>query len=232
MRIIGLTGGIATGKSTVSAMLEKAEFPIVDADVIAREVVEPGTPGHRRIVAAFGNGVLVNEADATSAIDRSKLAARVFSDADARSKINAATHPYIRLEMLRQLLGHFLRGRSAVILDTPLLFEAGIAKWVHLIIVVYVPPLVQRDRLITRNLITTTAANQRIDSQMPIDKKCDQAHIVIDNSGNVEETRALVKSIVPRLRPSKVYSLAVWAVLLWPAAVAWTGLSVIKWLKL
>ncbi|KAJ3297783.1 hypothetical protein HDU79_002257 [Rhizoclosmatium sp. JEL0117] len=229
MRIIGLTGGISTGKSTVSTILRDYDFPIVDADVIAREVVLPGNPGYRRIVKAFGTDILD---PVTGMIDRPKLGARVFSDSSARETINKATHPYIRIEMLRQLLGYFLLGHSAIIYDTPLLFEAGIAKWVHVIMVVYVPVEVQKERLIARDQITDIAAQQRIDSQMSIDKKKELAHIVIDNSGTKEETRANVDSIVGKLRPSRIMVGATWVVLFWPAAFVYTGLNVLKWLKL
>ncbi|KAJ3242019.1 hypothetical protein HDU81_008891 [Chytriomyces hyalinus] len=232
MRILGLTGGIATGKSTVSNILRAEKFPIVDADLIAREVVEPGTPGYRQIVSAFGTTVLQDETNPNSPIDRAKLGTRVFSDPDARAKVNAATHPYIRLEMLRQLLWHFLTGCSAVILDTPLLFEAHISRWVHLIIVVYVPKQLQKDRLISRDGIDRTSANQRIDSQMDIEAKKQLAHVVIDNTGSREETRDNVMAVLPKLRPSRVVSAVVWVALFWPAAVCYSGLSVYRWLKI
>ncbi|KAJ3399653.1 hypothetical protein HDU80_007698 [Chytriomyces hyalinus] len=232
MRILGLTGGIATGKSTVSNILRADKFPIIDADLIAREVVQPGTPGHRRIVAAFGTTVLQDDTDPNSPLDRAKLGTRVFSDPEARAKVNAATHPYIRLEMLRQLLWHFLTGCSAVILDTPLLFEAHLSRWVHLIIVVYVPKQLQKDRLMMRDGIDRTAANQRIDSQMDIEAKRQLAHIVIDNTGTLDETRQNVKAVLLKLRPSRILSAVVWAVLLWPAALCYSGLSVYRWLKI
>ncbi|KAI9329745.1 dephospho-CoA kinase-domain-containing protein [Obelidium mucronatum] len=230
MRIIGLTGGIATGKSTVSDILRGHQFPIVDADVIARQVVLPGTPGFRKIVKAFGTDVLDQE---TGLLDRPKLAQRVFSDASARSTVNQATHPYIRLEMLRQLLGHFLRGNSAVILDTPLLFEAGIVKWVHLIMVVYVPQDIQKERLMSRDLISSTAAQQRIESQMSIETKRERADIVIDNTGTKPETRENVSRVLSQLKPSSYLVTAfTWIVFFWPAAFGYVGLSALKALKL
>jgi dephospho-CoA kinase len=136
MRIIGLTGSIATGKSTVSRCLSEHGLPIVDADLIAREVVAPGQPANRRIVKALG-AENVLDPNGTGAIDRPRLASLVFRDPSVRRKVNSATHPYIRLEMLRQLLWAFLCLKRVVILDTPLLFEAEIDKWVHVVMVVY-----------------------------------------------------------------------------------------------
>ncbi|KAJ3063724.1 hypothetical protein HDU98_000485 [Podochytrium sp. JEL0797] len=229
MRIIGLTGGIATGKSTVSNLLRQHQFPIIDADEIAKEVVEVGTPGYRRIVKAFGTDILDPE---TGGIDRPKLKAKIFGDDAARHKLNNATHPYIRLEMLRQLLHAFLMLNSTVILDTPLLFEARMASWVHLIVVVYVPQEVQKARLVARDLITSTVAQERMDSQLAIEKKKEMAQIVIDNTGTKQETRDNVESVVARLVPPRWRVVVTWVVLFWPAAVCYAGLSLFKVLGL
>ena len=133
MKVIGLTGSIATGKSTVSKQLSEKNIPIVDADLIAREVVKPGQPALKQIAKTFGSEVLLPD----GSLNREKLGSIVFKEPESRKKLNKITHPYIRLEMLRQLLWVFLMGNRIVIMDTPLLLESGINRWVHLVVVVY-----------------------------------------------------------------------------------------------
>ncbi|KAJ3193011.1 hypothetical protein HK101_005594 [Irineochytrium annulatum] len=128
-------------------------------------------------------------------IDRPKLGAIVFRDPEARRRVNAATHPYIRLEMLRKLLWSFLCGKRVVVLDTPLLFESGIDKWVHVIVVVYCPETIQKQRLIKRDDLSPEAAQQRIDAQMSIERKRQLATVVIDNSAGIRETRKRVSIV-------------------------------------
>ncbi|KAI8812052.1 dephospho-CoA kinase, partial [Cladochytrium replicatum] len=199
MKIVGLTGGISTGKSTVSRFLLeerndwKARIAIVDADVIARDIVAPGLPSYRRIVKEFGPDVVDPE---TKQLRRDRLGAIVFADQAARRKLNSFTHPYVRLEMLRQLLWHFLRGEQVVFLDTPLLFESKIDKWVHRTAVVYCPREVQKERLMRRDNLDDEKALQRIDAQIPIDEKRDRADIVIDNSGSLSNTKLQVAEML------------------------------------
>lgn len=131
MKLIGLTGGIATGKSTVSNSL--SPIPVVDADLVARQVVQPHEPAYYAVISTFGSDVLTPSGE----IDRAKLGTIVFNDTQARKKLNGATHPMIRLEMLRQMLWWFLKGERMVVLDTPLLYEAGLYKWVNKVMVVY-----------------------------------------------------------------------------------------------
>ncbi|KAJ3107753.1 hypothetical protein HDU97_003423 [Phlyctochytrium planicorne] len=229
MRILGLTGGIATGKSTVSRALSEHNIPVVDADVIAREVLIPGNPAYRRIVNALGAS---NVLGSNQEIDRAKVGALVFQNPEARKKVNAATHPYIRLEMLRRMLWAFLCGHRVVVLDTPLLFEAGMDKWVHSIIVVYCPESVQKFRLMKRDDLTAEAAQLRVDAQMSIERKRQLANIVIDNTGSIRETRKKVDALVPDLRPSWLSTTLAWTALAWPAAVLYSLLTIIKVLKL
>ncbi|KAJ3414094.1 hypothetical protein HDV05_007128 [Chytridiales sp. JEL 0842] len=231
MRIIGLTGSIATGKSTVSRCLSTDHnLPIIDADKIARQVVSPSQPAHRRIVKALGTSIL--EPNNSQNLDRPKLANLVFRDPSVRKKVNGATHPYIRLEMLRQLLWAFLTLKSCVVLDTPLLFEAGIDKWVHVVMVVYCPEETQKQRLMKRDDLSEIEATQRISAQMPIERKKEMAHIVIDNSLGVRETRARVSEVVGHLKPSLISTVLAWLVLGWPAAIVWAALTAIKILKI
>ena len=133
MLLIGLTGSIATGKSTVSKLLESASLPLVDADLIARQILEPGTPSYRTVTAAFPDCVDPGSKE----IDRSRLGTLIFSDPNHRKKLNGLTHPWIKIEMFVQVLRHYLRFESVCVLDAPLLFEVGLNRWVHKTIVVY-----------------------------------------------------------------------------------------------
>ena len=131
--VIGLTGGIATGKSTVSTLLKASNIPVVDADLIARQVVEPGTTALARIEATFGNQVLFPD----GTLDRKKLGSIIFADESKRKKLNAIVHPAIRRTMLWQVLGYWIRGYKYCVVDVPLLIEGGLWKWVGSVVVVY-----------------------------------------------------------------------------------------------
>lgn len=133
MLVIGLTGGIAMGKSTVSRILEE-EIPVVDADQVAREIVEPGQVAYKEIVEYFGPEVL--DTDGVS-LDRAALGRRIFSDPEARRVLNGLTHPRIRRRMLRQVLQHYIQGARACVLDVPLLIESGLDALCGLVIVVH-----------------------------------------------------------------------------------------------
>lgn len=194
---VGLTGGIACGKSTVSGMLEARGAAIVDADRIARDVVLPGQPALQDIREAFGDDVLL--ADGT--LNRKALGAVVFGDEAARRKLEAILHPRIRAEMARQMADWNERepGRL-VIVDIPLLYESGLDKRFDFeeILVVYVPRDVQLERLMKRDGLSSEAAEQRLDAQMPIERKKELADVVIDNSGSLEQTEAQVEAYLRR----------------------------------
>jgi len=194
---VGLTGGIACGKSTVSGMLEARGAAIVDADRIARDVVLPGQPALQDIREAFGDDVLL--ADGT--LNRKALGAVVFGDEAARRKLEAILHPRIRAEMARQMADWNERepGRLVVV-DIPLLYESGLDKRFDFeeIIVVYVPREVQLERLMKRDGLSSEAAEQRLDAQMPIERKKELADVVIDNSGSLEQTEAQVEAYLRR----------------------------------
>jgi dephospho-CoA kinase len=131
--VVGLTGGIATGKSTVSLLLKSHEFPIVDADVLARQVVAPGTPGLRAVVKTFGEDVLLPD----GSLDRKRLGEKIFSDEKLRRKLNAIIHPRVRWGMFKAIMSCWLRGNKVCIVDVPLLVESKLTKWVGFVIVVY-----------------------------------------------------------------------------------------------
>lgn len=196
MRIIGLTGGIASGKSTVSAMLAELGAYIVDADRLARRVVEPGEPAWQEIVDWLGQGVLLDD----GVLDRGKIGAVVFADAAARKRLEAITHPRIRAEMCSQVAVAAEQGFSVAVLDVPLLFEAGWDKMVDETWVVAVDAATQLERLTRRDGMIRGDAEARIAAQMALADKVRLADVVIDNSKDVESTRRQVQIAWQRLK--------------------------------
>ncbi len=186
MLIAGLTGGIATGKSTVARFLREAGAVIVDADQIARQVVAPGLPAWQEIQRIFGKGILTSDGK----IDRVALGRIVFADPDARRRLEAVIHPLVKAQIDREIRAAAQKDPDAVvILDIPLLFESGGYDGLAEIIVVYVSPAVQRLRLLHRDGLTAEEAELRIASQMDMAEKMQKATQVIDNSGSLEHTR-------------------------------------------
>ncbi len=190
--LVGLTGGIASGKSTVSRLFRDLGCLIIDADLLAREVVEPGQPAYEKIVAEFGRGIL----EAEGWIDRKKLGALVFADSEKRKRLESFTHPEImarRAGILTELEADGFDG--VVIVDAALLIETGGAKSVDRLVVVYVDHETQRERLMTRDEVSPAEAERRIRSQMSLDEKVKLAHYVVDNSGSREATAEQVAKI-------------------------------------
>lgn len=182
---LGLTGGIACGKSTVSAMLVQRGAKLIDADVVAREVVLPGEPALKDIAAAFGEQVL-NE-DGT--LDRKKLGAVVFGNRELLDILESILHPAIRSRMWDKINGYEAEDPSQLIVaDIPLLYETGQAGLYDDVMVVYVPKAVQLERLMARNSLSPEEAEKRIALQMDIEEKKQLAGIVIDNSGTLQDT--------------------------------------------
>ena len=197
MRVIGLTGGIATGKSSVSALLKKAGAVIIDADRIARQVVKKGLPAYREIVASFGEAILLPDGE----INRSALGDIIFNDPRKKQLLNRIVHPYVRKEQSRQLK-HIEKNDpdAIVILDIPLLIETQTYMDLSELIVVYAPEHIQIARLMQRDGISKTDALARVRSQMPIEEKKGKATIVIDNSGTRENTRKQTLKIFQQLK--------------------------------
>ncbi len=188
MRIIGLTGSIASGKSTVSAMLREIGAAVVDADAIVHDLQRPGTPVLGAIVREFGPGVLRPD----GSLDRQALGRIVFADAGRRRALEAIVHPAVRAEMRRQIEEHRRAGRPAVVLDIPLLFESGWDRMVDEVWLVYVDGATQKARLMARSGLSPEEAEARIAAQMDLEEKARRADRVIDNRGSLEETRAQV----------------------------------------
>lgn len=191
IRIVGLTGGIASGKSTVAGMLRELGAPVIDADLLAREVVAPGSDGLAAVVECFGPEVL----DETGALDRKRMAERVFADPDARAALNQITHPRIAAAGQREIARLAAEGAPVCIYEAALIVENGLQRWMHALIVVAVPPEVQRERLMQRDGIDAAAADARLAAQLPLADKIAAADYVVNNSGTVEETRAQVERI-------------------------------------
>lgn len=195
--IVGLTGGIATGKTTVTGILRELGAYVVDADQWARRVVEPGQPALEELRSAFGDGVMTPE----GTLNRPALAAIVFQDADARRRLNAITHPRVRDGMADETRTYLeAYPNEPIVWDVPLLFEGDTHKLVDVTILVYVHEAIQLERLMARDHLSETDARHRIASQMPIDAKRALADFIIDNTYSHAETREQVQTIWQKLR--------------------------------
>ncbi len=190
--VIGLTGGIATGKSTVTKMMKRLGVPVIDADQIARQVVEPGRSAYQAVIKQFGEDILLENGQ----INRPKLGSIVFADKEKREQLNQIVHPAVRQEMLQLRDQYIERGVKSVVLDIPLLFESKLTNMVDKVIVVYVPKQLQLKRLINRDKFTEPEALQRIDAQLPTIEKAKQADAVIDNRYTKENTFLQLKYIL------------------------------------
>ncbi|MGM9926669.1 MAG: dephospho-CoA kinase [Bacillus sp. (in: firmicutes)] len=191
-KVIGITGGIASGKSTVSKIIEQLGYTVVDADIAARIVVEPGQEAYKGVVASFGEEIL-NE-DQT--LNREKLGSIIFNDEKKRLQLNAIMHPAIRNYMDEEKNAAFARGEKVVFMDIPLLFESKLTQTVDLSILVYVDADVQLRRLMERNGLSQEDALARIRSQMPLSEKRELADAIIENNETVEKTKQQLLDIL------------------------------------
>jgi len=200
--IVGLSGGIGSGKTTVARMLEKLGASVIDADAIVHELQSPGSPMLREIADAFGDAVI----DPSGALDRKALANLVFRDPEARDRLGAIVHPPVGVEMRRRAIAASQAGAPLVVLDIPLLFEGaragrdartrfGFASTV----LVWAPREMQIERTVARDGCSREDAVRRIESQLGIDEKRAMADHVIDNSGSIEETREQVRALFATL---------------------------------
>lgn len=197
-RVLGLTGGIASGKSTVARILEELGAPVVDADVLARRVVEPGQPAFDDIVREFGRGVLGED----GAIDRRKLADVVFADEGKRRRLNAITHPRIAQAAQAETARHVAAGAPVVFYEAALLVENRIHELLDGLVVVSAPEEAQLARLVARDGFSEEAARARLRAQLPLAEKLKVATHVIDNSGSPAATRAQVERLYRELLSS------------------------------
>ncbi|TKD56741.1 dephospho-CoA kinase [Bacillus sp. S2(2019)] len=190
--VIGLTGGIASGKSTVSQMIKEKSIRVVDADIIAKEAVSKGSAALHQIVQTFGEEVLLPNGE----LNRQQLGAIIFSDEEKRKKLNAIVHPEVRKEMLKQRDEGVSNQETFVVLDIPLLFESKLEGLVDRIIVVYTTPDLQLSRLMNRNDLSEEEALKRIHSQQPLEEKCQKADRVIENTKDLAFIRKQLENIL------------------------------------
>jgi dephospho-CoA kinase len=200
MLVVGLTGGIATGKSIVAGMFAARGAAIVDADRIAHALQEPGQRCHRQIVDAFGAGVL----DEAGRIDRGRLGALVFADPSARQRLEAIMHPAIREACENEIRTAEAAGRKICIVDAALILETGRHDRFHKIVVVAAPEEVQVDRLVRSRGLTPAEARRRISSQWTTAAKAALADHVIDNGGDLASTEGQVVRVYAALEAASV----------------------------
>ncbi len=193
---IGLTGGVATGKSSVAKMFEKEGAFLIDMDKVAREVVKPGARAWEEIVKSFGRDILLSDGN----IDRKKLGAIIFNDISKRRQLEDITHPVILKETDRLLDKIYKKDPKAiVVIEIPLLIEKNLMNFVDVVVLVYVPTEIQLKRLTKRDKITIREAREKIKSQIPIDEKVPLADYIVNNEGSLYKTCEEVKKIYQNL---------------------------------
>ena len=183
MKIVGLTGGISSGKSTVSSYLKQLKIPVIDADEVARKVVEPNSQGAIEIRKAFGSDVFEED----GSLNRQKLGALIFSNKENRQKLDDLLQPLIKIMILDEIEEYRQKGENMIVLDLPLLFEKQYEELCEEIIVVYIPKELQLERLMRRNQYTNQEALSRIDSQLSIEEKRKRATVLLDNQGTIQQ---------------------------------------------
>lgn len=199
MKWVGLTGGIATGKSTVAKILRDLSLPVVDADSIAREVTSPNSIGLSKVVSEFGTEIL----DATGALNRKYLADVIFSDPIKRQRLEEILHPLIQEVRATERLELERRGCELAFYDVPLLFEKKMKGEFDAVVLVYARPEVQKRRLQERDHLTDVQISERLLAQIAIDEKIKLADFVIFNNGSLSELKANVQAVVKELGLSK-----------------------------
>jgi len=196
VRLVGLTGGIASGKSTLAAALRDLGAPVIDADAIARASVRGGTRALREIAAAFGEGLIAADGE----LDRRAMAAIVFADPAARARLEAIVHPAVRAEVVAETARLAAAGHELAFYDVPLLFERGLEGEVDCTVVVHAPPSLQLSRLQARDGMTREEAEARISAQLPIDEKARRADVVVSNDGDLAWLRSRAAPLLAALR--------------------------------
>lgn len=196
MKLVGLTGGIASGKSTVSEILARQGAAIIDADVLAREVVEPGRQAWTEIVNTFGTAVLQPD----RALDRQKLRAIIFDDPDARKKLESIIHPQVRALAEQRIREHAAAGYAVIVYEVPLLFEGNLQEWLRPVILVACDVDTQRKRLQSRDNLSAVQAQKHIEAQMSLEEKRRLADYVIENNGSLEDLERQVQAVLEKIK--------------------------------
>lgn len=195
MLVVGLTGGIASGKSTISQVFKEAGVPVICTDELARLAVMPDTPALDELRRVFGEEFL----DSQGNLNREAMARAVFSDEENRKRLESIVHPRVASEASKRMREFRRQGYRIVVMDVPLLYEVGWDRICDCVVVVYAPREIQAERLILRDGISVEDARRRLDAQMSIEEKKERARFVIDNSGTVEESRSQALSILRQL---------------------------------
>jgi dephospho-CoA kinase len=196
VKLIGLTGGIASGKSTVATILERLGAAVIDADALAREVVEPDCEAWKEIVQTFGNKVL--QPDET--LDRQKLRALIFSQPEARKKLESIIHPRVRALAEERIRERAAAGYAVVVYEVPLLFEGNLHEWLRPVILVACDVNTQRLRLQQRDRLGPAEAQKHIDAQMSLEEKRRLADYVIENNGSLEDLEHQVRAVLEKIK--------------------------------
>ena len=193
--IVGLTGGISTGKSTITQMFRSIDIPVIETDKISKEMLKKGTEGYEEVVTTFSRSILLTNNE----INRKKLAQIVFSNPQRRKKLNSIVHPRVKSVVKTEIQKHKELGSKMIVLDVPLLFETDFIDLVDKTIVVYTTYKKQKERLMERERIDKDYAELKISAQMPLNRKVDLADYVIDNSDSILATRKEFNIIVSEL---------------------------------
>jgi len=196
VKLVGLTGGIASGKSTVAEILKRQGAAIINADVLAREVVEPGRQAWTEIVNTFGTAVLQPD----RALDRQKLRAIIFDDPDARKKLESIIHPQVRALAEQRIREHAAAGYAVIVYEVPLLFEGNLQEWLRPVILVACDVDTQRNRLQSRDNLSAAQAQKHIDAQMSLEAKRRLADYVIENNGSLEDLERQVQAVLEKIK--------------------------------
>jgi dephospho-CoA kinase len=196
VKLIGLTGGIASGKSTVAAMLRRLGAAVVKADELAREVVQPGTPGWQEIVETFGAEIL--QTDRT--LDRQKLRKIVFSDPAARKKLESIIHPRVRALAEQRIQEHAAAGSEIVVYEVPLLFEGNLQDSLRPVVLVATDIATQKKRLQDRDQVGQAEAEKHIAAQMSLEEKRRLADHVIENNGSLDDLEQRVRAVLAKIK--------------------------------
>jgi dephospho-CoA kinase len=196
VKLVGLTGGIASGKSTVARILANLGAAIINADVLAREVVEPDQDAWKEIVATFGAAIL--QADRT--LDRAKLRTTIFNDPNARKKLESIIHPRVRALAEKRIGEHAAAGYAVIVYEVPLLFEGNLHEWLRPVILVACDVATQLRRLQERDRLDPAQAQKHIDAQMSLEEKRRLADYVIENNGSLEDLERQVRAVLEKIK--------------------------------